>query len=184
MGALLIFALQLIYVPVLTLRTILLVKGQTKSAASVGLLEAIIYIVSLGIIFNDLSNFYNIAAYVIGFSVGLLLGGKLEKKLAIGYVTFNVNLLDHNNELVQTLRGAGFGVTVFEGNGMNSPRFRLDVLAQRSRENEFLAIVEQIAPKAFISSYEIRSLKGGYLTKAMKKRVSKKQLKEKQTHTQ
>lgn len=173
MGAILIFILQLIYVPILTLRTILLVKGQTKSAASVGLLEGIIYIVSLGIIFKDLSNFYNIAAYVLGFSVGLLLGGALEKKLAIGYVTFNVNLLDYNEELVQTLRNSGFGVTVFEGKGINSPRCRLDILSQRSRENELLGIVEKIAPKAFISSYEIRSLKGGYLTKAMKRRIHK-----------
>lgn len=168
MQALIIFALQLIYVPVLTLRTILLVKGQTKSAASVGLLEGIIYIVSLGIIFQDLSNLYNIVAYVLGFSVGLYLGGNLEKKLAIGYVTFNVNLLDKSDELIKTLRDSGFGVTVFIGEGINSPRCRLDILAKRSRERELLAIVDRIAPKAFISSYEMRSLKGGYLTKAMK----------------
>lgn len=54
--ALLIFVLQIIYVPVLTIRTILLVKNQTRSAAGVGLLEGAIYIVSLGIVFQDLSN--------------------------------------------------------------------------------------------------------------------------------
>ncbi|PGR48372.1 hypothetical protein COC44_30575, partial [Bacillus cereus] len=32
-------------------------------------------------------------------------------------------------------------------------------------------IINEIAPKAFMSSYEIRSFKGGYLTKAMKKRA-------------
>ena len=66
--ALLIFVLQIIYVPILTIRTILLVKNQTRSAAGVGLLEGAIYIVSLGIVFQDLSNWMNIVAYVIGFS--------------------------------------------------------------------------------------------------------------------
>jgi len=169
--ALLIFVLQIIYVPVLTIRTILLVKNQTRSAAGVGLLEDAIYIVSLGIVFQDLSNWMNIIAYVIGFSAGLLLGGYIENKLAIGYITYQVSLLDRCNELVDELRHAGFGVTVFEGEGINSIRYRLDIVAKRSREKELLEIINRIAPKAFMSSYEIRSFKGGYLTKAMKKRA-------------
>ncbi|WP_028400687.1 DUF2179 domain-containing protein [Ectobacillus panaciterrae] len=168
--ALLIFLLQIVYVPVLTIRTILLVKNQTRSAAGVGLLEGAIYIVSLGIVFQDLSNFLNIFAYVIGFSAGLLLGGYIERKLAIGYITYNVSLLERCEELVSALRQAGFGVTVFEGEGINSVRYRLDVVAKRSREAEFLDIINQIAPKAFMASYEIRSFRGGYLTKSMKKR--------------
>lgn len=168
---LLIFLLQIIYVPILTIRTILLVKNQTKSAAAVGLLEGAIYIVSLGIVFQDLSNIKNIIAYIIGFSAGLLLGGYIENKLAIGYITYHVSLLERCNELVDALRQAGFGVTVFEGEGINSTRYRLDIVAKRSREKELLEIVNYIAPKAFMSSYEIRSFKGGYLTKAMKKRA-------------
>lgn len=169
--AFLIFILQLIFVPVLTIRTILLVKNQTKSAAGVGLLEGIIYIISLGIVFQDLSNLYNIIAYVIGFSIGLLLGGALERKLAIGFITYQANILDKNAELVNALRTAGFGVTVFEGEGINTARYRLDIVAKRSREYELLEIIEGFEPKAFLMSYEIRSFKGGYLTKSMKKRA-------------
>ncbi|TXC91823.1 DUF2179 domain-containing protein [Metabacillus litoralis] len=169
--ALLIFVLQLIYVPVLTMRTILLVKNQTKSAAGVGLLEGIIYIVSLIFVFQDLSNIYNIVAYIVGFSVGLLLGGALERKLAIGYITYQANILDKNMDLVNALRTAGFGVTVFTGEGINTPRYRLDIVAKRSREDELLEIIESYEEKAFLMSYEIRSFKGGYLTKSMKKRA-------------
>ena len=46
----------------------------------------------------------NIVAYVIGFSAGLLLGGYIENKLAIGYITYQVSLLDRCNELVDELR--------------------------------------------------------------------------------
>ncbi|MDQ0163495.1 DUF2179 domain-containing protein [Aeribacillus alveayuensis] len=177
--AALIFLLQILYVPVLTIRTIFLVKNQTKAAAGVGLLEGAIYIVALGIVFQDLSNWFNIAAYVIGFSVGLLIGGAIEKKMALGYVTYNVNLLDKNSGLVNKLREAGFGVTVFEGEGMSSKRYRLEVVAKRSREEEFLELVNEIEPKAFLSSYELRSFKGGYMTNSMKKRWKKIQSKEK-----
>ena len=185
--ALLIFALQLIYVPVLTIRTILLVKNQTKSAAGVGLLEGIIYIISLAIVFQDLSNLYNIIAYVVGFSIGLLLGGALERKLAIGYITYQANILEKNMELVNALRTAGFGVTVFEGEGITTARYRLDIVAKRSRENELLEIIDSFEPKAFLSSYEIRSFKGGYLTKSMKKRAlsfkkKKERIKEQKEH--
>jgi uncharacterized protein YebE (UPF0316 family) len=72
---------------------------------------------------------------------------------------------------VNALRTAGFGVTVFEGEGINTARYRLDIVAKRSRENELLEIIEGFEPKAFLMSYEIRSFKGGYLTKSMKKRA-------------
>ncbi|MBM7603177.1 uncharacterized protein YebE (UPF0316 family) [Metabacillus crassostreae] len=169
--ALLIFILQLIYVPVLTIRTILLVKNQTKSAAGVGLFEGIIYIVSLIFVFQDLSNMYNIVSYIVGFSVGLLLGGALERKLAIGYITYQANILEKNMDLVNALRTAGFGVTVFVGEGINTPRYRLDIVAKRSREDELLEIIDRYEEKAFLMSYEIRSFKGGFLTKSMKKRA-------------
>ncbi|MBS2969227.1 DUF2179 domain-containing protein [Metabacillus sp. KIGAM252] len=170
---LLIFVLQILYVPILTLRTIFLVKNQTRAAAGVGLMEAAIYIVALGIVFQDLSNIYNIIAYVLGFSVGLYLGGKLENRLAIGYVTHHVNLNERSDELVHALRNAGFGVTVFTGQGLNSMRYRLDIVAKRSREQELMEIVEEIEPKAFMTSYELRSFKGGYMVNSMKKRAKK-----------
>ncbi|MGD6815942.1 DUF2179 domain-containing protein [Metabacillus sp. 84] len=169
----LIFVLQIMYVPILTLRTIFLVKNQTRAAAGVGLLEAAIYIVALGIVFQDLSNIYNIIAYVLGFSVGLYLGGLLERRLAIGYVTHHVNLSERSDELVIALRNAGFGVTVFTGQGLNSMRYRLDIVAKRSREQELMDIVQEIEPKAFMTSYELRSFKGGYMVNSMKKRAKK-----------
>src|SRR5690606_22323000 len=83
--ALIIFIAQLIYVPVLTLRTIMMVKGMKERASAMGMLEGVIYVVALGIVFSDLSNYYNMAAYALGFGVGLYIGQIIEQKLAIGY---------------------------------------------------------------------------------------------------
>lgn len=79
----LILVLQLVCIPVFTLRTIFLVKNMTA----------------------------------IGFGVGILIGGAIENKLAVGYNNFVVNLMQKNIDLIDYLRNEGFGVTVYEGEG-------------------------------------------------------------------
>lgn len=168
--ALIIFVAQLIYVPVFTLRTIMMVKGMKEKAAVLGMLEGIIYVVALGIVFSDLSNYLNMVAYALGFGIGLYIGQIIEQKLAIGYVSIEVNIMNRNEELTAHLRSEGFSVSTSEVEGMNQARrYRLDCTARRDREQEFIKIVSSHEPSAFIVSYEPRSFKGGYITKAMRK---------------
>lgn len=164
--AICIFILQLIYVPILTLRTTLVVKGEMKKAPLVGFLEAIIYIVSIGIVFSDLTNMYNIVAYVIGYAVGIYLGSKLESKLAIGYRVIQINSTKDSNILADSLRACKFGATTFVGTGINDEaRYRIEVLTHRIREKEVIKLTQDIDPKAFIVSYDLTQFKGGYLYK-------------------
>ncbi len=175
LDALLIIAMQFVIVPLTTLRTIFLVKNEIRNASLLGGVEALIYVISLGIIFSDLSNYLNMFAYAIGYSGGIILGGYIERKLAIGYRTVNVSLLDKNYELIEELRKEGFGVTIFEGEGREgNKRYRLDIVVKRSREKELMNVLNEEAPKAFVVSYEPIGFKGGYIVKAMKKAVSKK----------
>ena len=104
LDALLIVVMQFVLVPLTTLRTIFLVKSEIRNASLLGGVEALIYVISLGIIFSDLSNYLNMFAYAIGYSGGIILGGYIEKKLAIGYRTVNVSLLDKTPELIESLR--------------------------------------------------------------------------------
>lgn len=173
--ALLIIGMQLLLVPLTTLRMLFVVKGQTREASALAVFEALIYVVSLGIVFSDLENKLNMIAYAIGFSGGIYLGSLVEKKLAIGYRAINVSLLERNDELVEHLRNDGFGVTLFEGEGrQNEKRYRLDIIAKRSREKELMNLLQQEAPKAFVVVYEPTNFKGGYLVKNMKKRMKEK----------
>ena len=173
--ALLIIAMQLVIVPLTTLRTIFLVKNEIRNASLLGGVEALIYVISLGIIFSDLSNYLNMFAYAIGYSGGIILGGYIEKKLAIGYRTVIVSLLDRDYALIDELRKEGFGVTVFEGEGRDgNKRYRLDIVVKRSREKELMNLLNEEVPKAFVVSYEPTSFKGGYIVKSMKKAVARK----------
>ncbi|MBU8908403.1 DUF2179 domain-containing protein [Desertibacillus haloalkaliphilus] len=168
--AIIIFIVQLLYVPALTLRTILTVKGMRVQASVMGMIEGIIYVAALGLVFSDLSNYINMAAFALGFGAGVCAGSFLEEKLAIGYVTIEANIPQKNSSLINRLREVGFSVSTSEVEGMNSIRYRLDCTARRNREKEFYRLVSEYEPHAFVASYEPRNFKGGYITKAMKKR--------------
>lgn len=171
---LLILLLQLFYVPVFTLRTLFLVKIMTTVAALLALLEALVYVFGLSIVFSGDKGTLALIVYAVGFGVGILIGGAIENKLAIGYNNLVVNLMNKNQELISKLREEGFGVTVYEGEGRDSKRYRLDILTKRSRENELMDMIELYEPKAFIISYEARRFKGGFLVNNMKKARQKK----------
>lgn len=165
-----IFIAQLLYVPILTLRTIMMVKSQKERAAGLGILEGVIYVVAVGLVLSDLSNYYNMAAYALGFGAGLYIGAYIEEKLAIGYVSIEANIPHQNTELVKHLREVGFSVSTSSVDGITAERYVLNCTARRDREKEFYRIIESYEQSAFVASFEPRSFKGGYITKGMSKR--------------
>ncbi len=169
--AALIVLMQFVIVPLTTLKTIFVVKGRTTLGAILGGIGALIYVISLGMVFADLSNYINMIAYALGNACGTIIGGRLEEKLAIGYRIVMVSLMEKNNDLIEMLRDEGFGVTVFVGEGRNgAKRYRLDILVKRNRVQELLDILERKVPKAFVVAYEPTNFKGGYLVKSMKRK--------------
>lgn len=161
-----IFILQIIYVPLLTLRTTFVVKGKKSQASIVAFLEAIIYIISLGIVFSDLTNLFNIGAYIIGYSAGIYIGGLIEERLALGYRSTHVISTHNTDELAEVLRTLKFGVTTFLGEGINKEkRYRLEIISHRNRESELISLIKKMDETAFIVSYEPTQFKGGYLIK-------------------
>ncbi|MCP1146786.1 DUF2179 domain-containing protein [Lysinibacillus endophyticus] len=164
----LIFLLQMVYVPLLTLRTIFLVKNLTILTSLFGIMEMLVYLFGLSLVFNDNQNIIAMIAYAVGFGLGMILGTKIENKLAIGYIYIAINTQQKNELLINTLREAGFAVTVFLGEGRDSERFKYEILATRKRERELFSLVESIEPNAFIISYEPKSFKGGFLVRNMK----------------
>ncbi|MTT32595.1 DUF2179 domain-containing protein [Terrilactibacillus sp. BCM23-1] len=169
LNILLILLLQLLYVPIYTLRTIFLVKNITTLAAVLGIVEMLIYVFGLSLVFGGDQSFIAMFVYAVGFGIGIILGTKIETKLAIGYINVIVNTQNKNIELINMLRKNGFGVTIFTGEGRDSNRIRMEILTKRNRENELLATIEKFEPKAFIISYEPRQLKGGFLLARLKK---------------
>jgi len=172
---LLVLLIQLLYVPTFTLRTIFLVKGLKIKAAIFGFLETIVYVFGLSIVLTGDKEPIVMIVYAIGFAIGIIVGSVIEEKLAIGYTTFQVILPTKNTVLIKSLREQGYGVTVYEGEGIDSKRYQLSVLTTRKKEDELYFFIQEQEPRAFIVAYEPKAFRGGFILRSMKKRKNKKQ---------
>ena len=167
MSLLLIAGLQLLYVPLMTLRVIMLVKGFKGKVFVIGFFETLVYITGAALVLNGDLNALKITVYSLSYSVGLLIGIILEQKMAIGHRVYDVNLKDINNvqELLNELREEGFGVTKFEGAGTTQKRIKLEILAGRKDVKKIKEITQKYDTSAFMHEYEPTNFDGGFVKK-------------------
>ena len=82
---LLIFILRIGNIALDTLRVMLVVQRKRVLSALVGFCQALMWIVVIKSVLDNLENFYSITAYAGGYSAGILVGMALEERLAIGF---------------------------------------------------------------------------------------------------
>lgn len=155
----LILLLMLIYVPILSLRLILMVRSKNIIASFIGFLEAMIYVSILSIVLRGAQTTLTMIVYAAGFGSGIYIGGYIEQRLAIGHIIFKINLKNKNEELMNQLRNKDFSFTIIEGEGKDGKRYCLDILTNRRREEELLKLIETYEPESFIVTYEPRKFK-------------------------
>jgi uncharacterized protein YebE (UPF0316 family) len=159
---LLIVAINITYVSLTTVRFILMIKGLREFAAALSVVEVFVYIMGLSIILQNLDSYWNIAAYCIGYGLGVYSGSRIEERLALGYITAEVIVNSINNEFPQILREKGFGVTSWIGEGRDGKRLVMMVLAKRNRQKELLKIIDSTCPNAFVVFEEPKYFRGGF----------------------
>lgn len=164
-----IFAVNVVYVSLMTVRMILTLKGRTYIAALVGMVEIVVYIVGLGLVLDNLGEIQNLIAYAIGFGTGLVVGSIIEEKLALGYITVNVVSSNPDLEFTRKIREKGFGVTSWSSYGMDGDRLTMQILTPRKYELRLYEVIQDIDPKAFIISYEPKRIYGGFWVKQVRK---------------
>lgn len=165
---LLVLLIQLVYVPTFTMRTIFLVRGQSRIASSLGFLESLINVFGLTIILTGDKEPIVLVIYAFGYGLGILLGTYVEKKLAYGYMTMQVNIQENNIIFINKLREEGYGVTVFQGSGRDTVRYKLEILMKRNKQKDLFKLIDQYEPNAFVLAYEPRHFRGGFQTTNMK----------------
>ncbi|AGA67772.1 hypothetical protein Desdi_0222 [Desulfitobacterium dichloroeliminans LMG P-21439] len=159
---LLIMTINIVYVSLTTVRFILMIKGLKEYASILSMIEVFVYISGLTIILNNLNNYWNIAAYCIGFGIGVYLGSRIEERLALGYITAQVIIDSLDDTLPITLRKKGFGVTTWVGDGRDEKRLVMLVLTKRNRQKELLDIIDESTLNSFILFQEAKGFRGGF----------------------
>ncbi|MCP8970925.1 DUF2179 domain-containing protein [Ectobacillus ponti] len=162
---LLIFCIQVVYVAMLTLRLILIVKGVRYLAACMGAVEIGIYVIGFKLVLDHLDTPVHFIIYCIGYGAGILAGLKLEEKLALGYVTIQINTAVTTGALHEGLRENGYGVTSWPAEGREGLRTIVTVVVKRKYEQRVYELVRSIDPESVIVSYEPKFLLGGFFVK-------------------
>lgn len=165
----LIIIINVIYMTLTTLRMILVIKGYTKTASGLSMLEVFIYLIGLTMVLDEISNPWNMAAYCFGWGLGVFVGSLIERRLALGYVMFEIIVEETEIQVVPLLREKGYGVTSWMADGKNGRKICMTVIAKRKNEKKLRHTILEMSPRAFIVSYEPNKLNGGFLTKQMRK---------------
>ncbi|WP_232713451.1 DUF2179 domain-containing protein [Bacillus xiapuensis] len=169
MMVVIILVINVIYVSFFTIRMILTLKGYRYLAAFVSMIEIVIYIMGLGLVLDNLNEIQNVAAYAVGYGLGVIVGMKLEEKLALGYITVNVITKEYDKDLPKMLRAEGYGVTNWAANGLEGERMALQILTPRKYELKLYSQIKELDPKAFIIAYEPKTIHGGFWVKNVRK---------------
>ena len=164
-----ILVINIVYVSFSTMRMILTMKGLKYLAAVVSMIEVIIYLLGLNLVLENINAIQNLIAYAVGFGTGVIVGMKIEEKLALGYTTVRVISSNPDLKFTEQLRNKGYGVTSWYSYGMDGERLSMEILTPRKYERKLYQTIKEIDAKAFIISYEPTSINGGFWVKQVRK---------------
>lgn len=161
---LLIFFAKIIEVSLMTVRTVLITRGEKVYGSVIGFFEVSIwlYIISRVLIGID-KDPIKMVVYALGFSFGNYIGCILEEKLAIGVLTINAIASEKDGqELAELLRTEKVGVTIVDAEGLKEDKKMLIIHVKRKRKNEILELIQNSAVKAVVSVMDTKTVYGGY----------------------
>lgn len=178
---LLIFIARVADVSIGTVRIIFVSKGMKFWSAVLGFFEAVLFLVAVGQIMNNLTNIWYYLAYGAGFAMGNYVGILLEEKLAIGLLGVRIIARHNATNLIRFLKENDFGVTSAAARGMDGKAKVVFSVVKRKNFKNFLKIVKDFNPDALISIENVKMASEGdfhlYFGKTKrKKRMAKRQI--------
>ncbi len=153
---LLIFVARIGDVSINTLRIMFVMNGKKNIVPILGFFEAMIWLLAIGQIFQNVDNPLSYIAYAGGFATGTYVGMTLEEKLAIGRVLVRVITPEPHPELLEFMKMKNYRFTNVGGEGRFGKVNLLFTVMKRDTLPEFISKVKEVDEKAF---YTIESVK-------------------------
>jgi len=144
-----------------TLRIIFTSRGKRNIAPLLGFVEVLIWIVVVGQIVKNVHSITAYIGYAAGFAVGTYIGMKIEEKLALGTLVLRIILAQEGDEMARSLRAAGYGVTIVNGEGATGAVKLLYTVIKRKDLGAAAGIIHSVNPRAFFSVEEVRVAESG-----------------------
>lgn len=162
-----IFVAKFVEVCLATIRNVLINRGEKLKGSCIAFFEILIWIyVVSAVITNVTEDPLKVVLYALAFTLGNYFGVIIESKLAIGTACIQVLVKEEfKDELTETLREKGFGVTIVKGKGKNGEVDLMMIYLKRKRLSEATNLINDTCPDAMVIINDVRNLKNGYIKK-------------------
>jgi uncharacterized protein YebE (UPF0316 family) len=145
-----------------TVRTIYIARGHADLAAYIGIVKTGIWLLSTGLVLTNLSDFWNLFAYLAGYGIGTLLGMAIEKMISLGHVIVRLITPEDPQPLISELSVLGYGMTRIEGSGSCSGTVSIIfMIVPRPELGRLLAVISEKYPKVLYTVEDVRGVKEG-----------------------
>jgi uncharacterized protein YebE (UPF0316 family) len=156
-----IFIAEMCVVTISTLRTIFIARGMKYVAPVLGFFEVSIWLFAVGEVMKNLTDIRCALAFAGGFTVGNFLGMLIEQGLALGSVVVRVITHKEADPLVETLRGAQYGVTCLPAHGSTGPVMVVLTVVPRRELPVVIGMLKRFDPEVFYSVDTLQSAASG-----------------------
>lgn len=158
---LLIFLARVTDVSLGTIRVIFVSKGLKYLAPVVGFFEVLIWLMAIGQIMNNLTNYLCYVAYAAGFATGNYVGIIIAEKLSLGVVLLRVITQKDALELIQSFSSEKYGVTCVDGYGAQGKVNVIFTIVPRKEISKVIALIKKFNPKAFYTIEDVDFVEKG-----------------------
>ncbi len=146
---LLIFLARILDVSVNTLRIIFMLHGNKLLAPILGFFEALIWLIAIGQIFQNMGSVFTYLAYAGGFGMGVLVGMLIEEKLAIGKVVIRVITQKPDDNLISYLSEKGLRYSNLKADSNTGKVNILFTVVNRDHLKATLDTIRRFNPQAY-----------------------------------
>lgn len=160
----LIFLAKITEVTIMTVRMVLITKGERKLGSILAFFEVAIWLFLVSTVLDNITaQPIKAVAYSLGFAVGNYTGSLLEEKIGIGLSEVQCILLkEHGAIVAKALRDAGFAVTTLQAEGKNHPREILLMYVSRKKIKSCVDTIREIQENAVITVTDRKPVYGGF----------------------
>ena len=145
-----------------TIRTIYIARGHANLAACIGIAKTGIWLLSTGLVLTNLSDYWNLFAYLAGYGIGTLLGMELEKIISLGHVIVRLITPEDPQPLVAYLAGLGYGMTKMQGSGSFSNTVTIVfMIVPRPELARLMDILSKEYPAVLYTVEDVRDIREG-----------------------
>lgn len=157
-----------------TLRIVLINRGERTVGSMIAIIEITLWlVVASSVLAGFRQDFLKGIVYAVAFACGNYIGSWLDELLAFGLSSVQVVLPNMKTAKAaeECLRAKGFGLTSLDVHGRDDDRAMLLMTMQRKRLPEALTLVEHSCPGAVVTVSDIKTQRGGYLERAVRKQL-------------